>query len=380
MKLKRLLSTIVYSVLIRSIKCRRPRNSVAENSITVLFMAALGDFLVFCDAAKELHGCGYKIRLICHEGGGIPESASISGLFDEIVPISKRYSARIKNICMLRKMETQFAFAAPLGRHILPDIYLMALRANKRIVPNTMLDCDSKHLKQKIDRRADQVIELTATHERARYEGFLREASFIRNDLLPFKFFSEPVKNRGKYIEVFPGAGGGKEKCWPPKRYAEVVLKLLEYQDAEVLILGTQNDVEYANELQSRLGNDVNVRNLCGTTTMVQLRDLLRSARIVLANDSGAAHMSIACNVPTVVVAGGWQYGRFYPDAALKASHRAVMVCPEQLPCIPCGKSRPDCTNGTNAAPGVLQITVDEVFETAVQCMENYELSIGVAI
>lgn len=380
MKLKQLLSTIVYSVLVHTIKCRRPRNTVDDNSITVLFMAALGDFLVFCSAAKALHECGYKIRLICHEGTGIEESASISGLFEKIIPISKRYSARIKNIRMLRKMETQVAFAAPLGRHILPDIYLMALRANKRIVPDTMLDCDSKYLKQKIDCRVDQVIKLTATHERARYECFLRETGFVRNGLSTFKFFCEADTPPRKYIEVFPGAGGGKEKCWPPKHYAQVVLKLLESQDSEVLILGTQNDVEYANELQSHLGNNVSVQNLCGATTMVQLCTLLRSARIVLSNDSGAAHMSIACDAPTVVVAGGWQYGRFYPDADLKAYHQAVMVSPEQLSCISCNKSRPNCMNGTNAAPCVLQISVDEVFETAVHCMENYELSNGVAI
>jgi ADP-heptose:LPS heptosyltransferase len=75
----------------------------------------------------------------------------------------------------------------------------------------------------------------------------------------------------------------------------------------------------------------------------------LARCRVLVANDSGAAHFARACGVPTVVVFGS-------TTAARTGAHGAVAVEGPSLPCRPCYRKR--CSRGDVAC---LDIAVDRV-------------------
>ena len=173
LKLKQLISGFVYFLLLLYVPRRRPNNTVSHKNVCVIFMGALGDFLTFCSAAQALFANGYTVQLVCRSENGIEETAREIGLFSTIISVSSLYRERLQNVKKLRNIRCYTAFSAPFGRHILEDVYLLAIQSCVMIVTDTFQDVTSKFLKEYVDKRADQVITLKETWEWARDEEFL---------------------------------------------------------------------------------------------------------------------------------------------------------------------------------------------------------------
>lgn len=362
---KKALSFVCYSMLLP--KPERPSGNPPENSIAVVFLASLGDLVAFCDAAHKLKASGKSITLICKRNNGTAEFAHITNLFDRIIEVDIVGKKRVENIKLLKQLEVDTVFCAPLGRHILPDIYACAIKANHRLFPDTMLDCSLPSLKKRIDKFADKLVSITQTHELKRYTEFLTACGLINEEIKPFRFQLPPAV-RGKTMAVFPGAGGGAEKQWGSRNFAYVVQKLLEGGlITKALILGTASDSTCCDEMYGLLNQDSVVENLCGKTDIQGLLDILQSCCLTLANDSASGHLSIACGTPTIIICGMWQYGRFYPNPYLDSG--CVSITDEMNFCQTCNSSRPLC--GISPAPCLNGITARQIFECAADLLTN---------
>ena len=96
--------------------------------------------------------------------------------------------------------------------------------------------------------------------------------------------------------------------------------------------------------------------NRMGETSLEECIELVRYASIVLSNDTGGAHIATACNTPCVVLAAGWNRGRFFP---YKVEEKRIGECmPVDIvsaqPCLGCGieninRFNPEC--GINGVP-----------------------------
>ena len=364
LKLKQLISGFVYFLLLLYVPRRRPNNTVSHKNVCVIFMGALGDFLTFCSAAQALFTNGYTVQLVCRSEIGIEEIARETGLFSTIISVSSLYRDRLQNVKKLRNIRCYTAFSAPFGRHILEDVYLLAIQSCVMIVTDTFQDVTSKFLKEYVDKRADQVITLKETWEWARYGEFLRKTG-LSNDKLSFFHFSRTstLRNADRIV-VFPGASRA-EKCWPVQRYASVLLRLVEEKGCTVQILGSMSDKRYADELEQRLPKKF-VQNLCGKTSLLDTKQYILQSRMVIANDSGGAHMGISCDIPTVIIAGAWQFGRFFPNEAIPDKFVVVYAGGKENSCQLCGQSIPHCMSGRKAAPCIAAVSEDQV-EQAVK-------------
>ena len=357
--LKRTMSALIYSCILKKMPSGRAKNS-SDADIAVVCLAALGDFIVFCSVARELKRQGKKLTLICREGTQIKEFAALTGYFDHVEALPHRFRDRPRNIQYLRQISANTVLVAPVQRHILSDIYAMAISAHQRILPDTMLGCTLPKLKRKIDHMADVLLPITAVNEQERYEQYLQGAGLSNSPIMPFVFdwAKERIAPEKPCLAIFPGAGGGAAKQWPVQRFAEVASALVKEKNCAVLACGTKSEHPLGEVLCTLLHG--RGTNLCGKTDLPQLIEVFRDVSVVLANDSGSAHMAIACGVSTVVVCGCWEYGRFYPNPRLPTDCRAVIVPRDALQCIPCGESRPSC-KGKRSAPCVLAVETEEV-------------------
>ena len=363
--IKKALSFVCYSMLLP--KPERPSGNPPENSIAVVFLASLGDLVAFCDAAQKLKASGKSITLICKRGNGTAEFAHITNLFDRIIELDIAGAKRVENLKLLKQLEVDAVFCAPLGRHILPDIYACAIKADHRLFPDTMLDCSLPSLKKRIDKFADKLVSITETHELKRYTEFLTACGLTDGEIRPFRFQLPPAV-RGKTMAVFPGAGGGEEKQWGSWNFASVVQKLLEKGLInKAVILGTASDMECCDETYRSIQHNGEVENLCGKTDVHGLLDILQGCCLTLANDSAGAHLSIACGTPTMIICGMWQYGRFYPNPYLDSG--CVSITDEKSFCQTCNSSRPLCD--ISPAPCLKGITARQIFERAADLLTN---------
>jgi ADP-heptose:LPS heptosyltransferase len=96
----------------------------------------------------------------------------------------------------------------------------------------------------------------------------------------------------------------------------------------DVAVVGTRDDLRRLGGGEMRF--PPHVRMLTGRLTLRQTAELLASAGVVVANDSGLGHVAGALGVPTVLIFGPT------PDRTLGALPPNVTVVRSGLPCEPC--------------------------------------------
>lgn len=138
-----------------------------------------------------------------------------------------------------------------------------------------------------------------------------------------------PGARRG--FVVAPGAALPLRE-WP--YYPELCEALAEsYPDEPITLVGAPSDAKWSSRL-ARLGLP-QLRDRIGATTLSELSDLCRGARLVVTNDSGAAHVAAATGAPVLVLFGPGDPAYVAPRAEGVAVARSADV-----PCSPCESSR----------------------------------------
>jgi ADP-heptose:LPS heptosyltransferase len=117
------------------------------------------------------------------------------------------------------------------------------------------------------------------------------------------------------YLLFFPGASAGSKR-WAPVRFAQLARALWETWHIPVWLAGSPTDRTFTIEIMRLAGNPNWMTDRSGTTTLPQLLDLVRGCRLLVSNDTSAAHMGALAGVPTVAVCNGNKTGRFFPYPA----------------------------------------------------------------
>jgi heptosyltransferase-2 len=109
------------------------------------------------------------------------------------------------------------------------------------------------------------------------------------------------VESGQRLIGVAPGAVGASRR-WPAERYGQVALALARRHEARILVIGTAADRPLCQVVeQVTRGAAV---NLAGKTPLRLLPTLIDRCLLLLANDSGAAHVASLTRTPTIVMHG----------------------------------------------------------------------------
>lgn len=155
----------------------------------------------------------------------------------------------------------------------------------------------------------------------------------------------------GNYVCVHPGARM-QSRRWPVERFAAAAAALAQHW--KVVVTGTPDEAELAERLCQGLG--ARAVNLCGRTNLGTMAAVVRHARLLLCNDTGASHIAAAMRTPSVVVSCGSDSARWAPlDDTL---HKVLADYPECRPCM-----HVVCPIGHVCA---LAIGVDDVVHTAM--------------
>jgi len=149
-------------------------------------------------------------------------------------------------------------------------------------------------------------------------------------------------------VAMMPGAEYGPAKRWPVERYGELAKQLLA-SGKQVWVFGSVREQSLGEEITYIAGK--RVVNLCGSTRLEDVVDLLALAETAVTNDSGLMHIAAAVGVKLVAI-----YGSSSPDYTPPLSDKADVVY-LRLECSPCFErecplKHLNCLN---------QITVDDV-------------------
>ncbi|WP_151087481.1 glycosyltransferase family 9 protein [Hymenobacter baengnokdamensis] len=129
------------------------------------------------------------------------------------------------------------------------------------------------------------------------------------------------------YIVLFPGASA-RRKRWPPRHFARLAQGLHQRYGSRyrLVLAGSPADARLAQEIAQAAGPTVPLENQCGQTDLPGLAALLAGARLLISNDTVAAHLAAQAGTPCLVLLMGENYGKFfpYPPALLRAPCRCL--------------------------------------------------------
>lgn len=155
-----------------------------------------------------------------------------------------------------------------------------------------------------------------------------------------------------RWIAVNPGSIYGGAKRWPAERFAAAADRLAGRWDARILLIGSAREASVLAAVASHMW--VPAVALGGRTDVAVLPALLRRARLLLTNDTGAMHVAAAVGTPVVAVFGPTDAEATGP---VETRSRCVRT---PVPCSPCLLR--ECPIDHRCMIGV---TVEQVVEAA---------------
>ena len=224
----------------------------------------------------------------------------------------------------------------------------------------------------------DQVVDTGPypTHEIIRHYRFLSE--FTDQEISPqspeitWRDQAPPLPEGAPYVVLNPGSNEYGRR-WPFESYLDIAEKLIA-AGYRVVIVGGPG--ERAGDHRKRFGDEERIIDLIGKTSVPELLDVLNHAALVISNDTGPAHLSIALQTPTVVIVGGGHFGSFVPYPE-EICPEFVKFAFEEMPCYHCFWRCPKRQTKFEVFPCVSAVEVGAVWQFAEELLREKTLSIN---
>lgn len=163
-----------------------------------------------------------------------------------------------------------------------------------------------------------------------------------------------PEGARGAVV-VHPGAKSAARR-WPVARFATVARALTDH-GRRVVVTGSPDEQGLAEDLASAAGLPDGAV-LAGRTDLGALTRVVAAAALVVAGDTGVAHLATATRTPSVVVFGPTPPRAWGPPAHLRRRHRVLWAGDTGDPL------------ADEVHPGLLAITPDDVL-SGIDALED---------
>lgn len=383
----RCLAMWLAAAMVALIPSSRPRST--RKKLLVIRLDAIGDFILWLDAARELRRLyppeEFEITLFGnHLWTPLTEELP---WFDIVWSLErKQYLLNplhfIRTLMKVRYAAFDIVINPTFSREFkVGDILVKASQAPLRI--GSMGDLDRiRPWQQQISNR--WYTRLLPAQNGSRME-LVRNADFMRClgaesfkasvPELPLVSGLPPSFTTSEYVVIVPGAGT-PAKQWAAQNFGEIAKRIHMKTGWRVVICGGPCDEPLGNCILNE--SFISLENWCGKTSLPELVAVLGGARLVVANDTGAVHIAASLSVPAVCIMGGGHPGRFIP-------YRVEILTSRPLPvpviadrdCFGCGwrhcqKSRPDAV-----APCIAQISIENVWAAVVQQLEKLSTRTG---
>lgn len=153
-----------------------------------------------------------------------------------------------------------------------------------------------------------------------------------------------------KIVAFCPGSTNSRAKRWQTESYAKLNDLLQEDQQAEVILIGAQDELEVSEKVAAQAKRKPSL--VTGQTTLAELVATLSICDLLVSNDTGPAHIAAALETKTLVIFG--------PTNPLTTHPIGAKIVRKEVECSPCMLR--DCPIDHRCLTG---IAAEEVFEQA---------------
>jgi lipopolysaccharide heptosyltransferase I len=151
---------------------------------------------------------------------------------------------------------------------------------------------------------------------------------------------------RADQLVILNPGGGWESKLWPPASFGEVARGLRERGLTPLVTWGPGEERLASRVIMASAGTAV----LCFPTTLLELLELVRRVRLMVAADTGPLHLACAVGTPVVGIYGPTDPARNGPFSAADVVVRRTPLC------APCHRHTCDLHEGAMAAIASLEV------------------------
>ncbi len=154
----------------------------------------------------------------------------------------------------------------------------------------------------------------------------------------------------GRHRVVVAPLSNSHLRDWPLEHYVTLTKSLVERLDCTVLLIGSRPQQSALAHIVQASGASPRVVNLAGKTGWNDVPGILRSADLVICNNSGVAHLAASLGIRTLAIYSASHQPQEWGPRGAQA--RALMAV---VPCSPCGFDRlEECENNHACMRGLL--------------------------
>lgn len=299
-----------------------PKYKSRPDSVLLVKLDLIGDFIIWLDAAKEFKTLYPEKQIVLYANAVWAPVADRLPYWDRVVSVDVtrlRGDAlyRLRLLCKTHICGFDIAIQPTYSREYAVELIIRASNARQRIGHLGDLNNISSANKVITDSWYTQLVPLDAHQEvelniNAQLIRELGNKSFKSRTPSLTKFVDLPAKLLVKkpYCVIVPGASWGA-KMWPFENFADLARELYLKRSLNIVLCGTPSEWEICDRIARLSG--VNVVNFAGQTTLIEMIEVIRNARLLIANDSASIHIATATRTAAVCIVGGGHFGRFLP-------------------------------------------------------------------
>jgi len=124
------------------------------------------------------------------------------------------------------------------------------------------------------------------------------------------RLLAEHNVDRNHYAVFIPGSAHS-DKCWPVEKFATLADKISPLFHLPIVLAGAKSERTVTEKLKAL--TNVPIVDFAGLTNLNELVALLKSARLVVSNDTGPGHIAAALGTPLVMMFSWSNPARIYP-------------------------------------------------------------------
>ena len=359
-----------------------PTFAKKRDGVLLIRLDLIGDFVLWLDSAQTYRRLYPKQRITIAVNSACADLARALPHWDEVLSINVQqmrtsYIYRLATLIRLRRGNFSVAIQPTFSREFVGDLAIRASLASERIGYDGDVNNLSRIVKDKTDswytrlvpNDPRQIMELNINSHFVRELGaydFQAKLPVIPTTITP----RARLQFTSSYIVVAPGASWGP-KMWPVANFAQVITKLIKQFNIQVVFCGGQADQQVCHELHDLISTN-NSSDLSGKTSLPELVEVIRDAKLLITNDSAPVHIAAAVGTPSVCILGGGHFGRFLPypvDLTPNAQH--PLVCSVQMPCFGCKWRCTYSISETEAVPCISTVAVTDVHEACHKLLKQ---------
>ncbi len=350
-----------------------------SDAMLIIKLDAIGDFILWLDSAKEFRKLYPDKKLVLCANAIWSDLAECFPYWDEVIAVERNRLCtdlfyRIKLLTFIRKQRFKVAIQPTFSReYFTGDSLIRSSGAEQRIGSQGDLSNIIDEDKAISDTWYTKLIPADV----APLMEIKRNAEFIRG--LGLENFSGGISKVEKlldlhceltpeksYYVVFPGSLW-KYKVWPASKFAELIIRNSKIFGLHVVLCGSLEEKSICDKIVE-LSGCVPIINLAGKTSLVELFEVIRRAKMLVGNDSSAIHIAAATGTPSVCILGGGHFGRFMPyEIEKKVSAPLPTPVFEKMDCYGCGWRCIYHIKRNQPFPCIDRITVDQVVHACIQ-------------